>query len=171
MREVILDTETTGIFSLDRHRVVEIACVELVNMMATGRSLQLYLNPEMPMPAEAYKVHGLSDEFLADKPLFADKVDELIEFLGDAQLVIHNAQFDLGFINAELVRAGRPQLTNAYVDSYLLAKRNFPLKLATLGALCQRLNIDYTLGARYSALAASELLAKIYLELSKEATA
>ena len=171
MREVILDTEATGIFSLDRHRLVEIGCVELVNMVATGRSLQLYLNPEMPMPANAQEVHGLSDEFLADKPLFADTADELIEFLGDALLVIHNAQFHLDFLNAELARAGRPKLTNAYVDTHLLAKRNSPVKPASLKALCQRFNIDYTQGARHSALAASGLLAKIYLELSRDATA
>ena len=107
MREIVLDTETTGLDPLAGHRVVEIGCIELVNLVATGRSLQIYLNPEMPMPAGAQEVHGLTDEFLADKPLFADKAEELLEFLGDAQLVIHNAQFDLGFLNAELARVGK----------------------------------------------------------------
>ncbi|MBN9536917.1 MAG: DNA polymerase III subunit epsilon [Alphaproteobacteria bacterium] len=166
MREVVLDTETTGLDPLAGHRLVEIGCVELVNMVATGRSLQLYLNPEMLMPAEAYKVHGLSDEFLADKPLFADKVDALIEFLGDAQLVIHNAQFDLGFINAELVRAGRLKLTNEYVDTVSLARRKFPGQRASLDALCERFNIDNTKRTKHGALLDSELLAEVYLELS-----
>ena len=166
MREIVLDTETTGFDPLAGDRVVEIGCVELVNMVATGRSLQLYLNPEMPMPVAAYNVHGLSDEFLADKPLFADKVDELIEFLGDAQLVIHHAQFDLSFLNAELVRAGRPKLTNESVDTVSLAKRKFPSQRNTLDALCQRFGIDNTKRTKHGALLDSELLAEVYLELS-----
>ena len=166
MREVVLDTETTGLDPLAGHRLVEIGCVELMNMVATGRSLQLYLNPEMLMPAEALRVHGLTDEFLADKPLFADKVDELIEFLGDAQLVIHNAQFDLGFLNAELVRAGRAKLVNEYVDTVSLARRKFPGQRASLDALCERFSIDNTKSTKHGALLDSELLAEVYLELS-----
>ncbi len=166
MREVVLDTETTGLDPLAGHRVVEIGCIELVNMVATGRSLQLYLNPEMPMPAGAQEVHGLTDEFLADKPLFADKVEELIEFLGDAQLVIHNAQFDLGFLNAELARAGRAKLTNDYVDTVSLARRKFPGQRASLDALCDRFSIDNTKRTKHGALLDSELLAEVYLELS-----
>ena len=166
MREVVLDTETTGLDPLAGHRVVEVGCIELVNMVATGRSLQLYLNPEMPMPAGAQEVHGLTDEFLADKPLFADKVDELLEFLGDAQLVIHNAQFDLGFLNAELERAGRPKLINDYVDTVSMARRKFPGQRASLDALCERFSIDNTKRAKHGALLDSELLAEVYLELS-----
>ena len=166
MREVVLDTETTGLDPLAGHRVVEIGCIELVNMVATGRSLQLYLNPEMPMPAGAQEVHGLSDEFLADKPLFADKVEEFIEFLGDAQLVIHNAQFDLGFLNAELARVGRAKLTNDYVDTVSLARRKFPGQRASLDALCDRFSIDNTKRTKHGALLDSELLAEVYLELS-----
>ena len=166
MREVVLDTETTGLDPLAGHRVVEIGCIELVNMVATGRSLQLYLNPEMPMPAGAQEVHGLTDEFLADKPLFADKVEELIEFLGDAQLVIHNAQFDLGFLNAELARVGRAKLTNDYVDTVSLARRKFPGQRASLDALCDRFSIDNTKRTKHGALLDSELLAEVYLELS-----
>ena len=166
MREVVLDTETTGLDPLAGHRVVEIGCIELVNMVATGRSLQLYLNPEMPMPAGAQEVHGLTDEFLADKPLFADKVEELIEFLGEAQLVIHNAQFDLGFLNAELARAGRAKLTNDYVDTVSLARRKFPGQRASLDALCDRFSIDNTKRTKHGALLDSELLAEVYLELS-----
>jgi len=166
MREVVLDTETTGLDPLAGHRVVEIGCIELVNMVATGRSLQLYLNPEMPMPAGAQEVHGLTDEFLADKPLFADKVGELIEFLGDAQLVIHNAQFDLGFLNAELARTGRAKLANDYVDTVSLARRKFPGQRASLDALCDRFGIDNTKRTKHGALLDSELLAEVYLELS-----
>ena len=166
MREVVLDTETTGLDPLAGNRVVEIGCIELVNLVATGRSLQLYLNPEMPMPAGAQEVHGLSDEFLADKPLFADKADELLEFLGDAQLVIHNAQFDLGFLNAELTRAGKPKLTNAYVDTVSMARRKFPGQRASLDSLCDRFGIDNTKRTKHGALLDSELLAEVYLELS-----
>ena len=166
MREVVLDTETTGLDPLAGHRVVEIGCIELVNLVATGRSLQLYLNPEMPMPAGAQEVHGLTDEFLADKPLFADKAEELLEFLGDAQLVIHNAQFDLGFLNAELARVGKPKLTNDYVDTVSMARRKFPGQRASLDSLCDRFGIDNTKRTKHGALLDSELLAEVYLELS-----
>lgn len=166
MREVVLDTETTGLDPLAGNRVVEIGCIELVNMVATGRSLQIYFNPEMPMPAGAEEVHGLSDDFLADKPLFADKVDELLEFLGDAQLVIHNAQFDLGFLNAELERVGKPKLTNDYVDTVSMARRKFPGQRASLDALCERFGVDNTKRTKHGALLDSELLAEVYLELS-----
>lgn len=166
MREIVLDTETTGLDPLAGHRVVEIGCIELVNMVATGRSLQLYLNPEMPMPAGAEEVHGLTDDFLSDKPLFADKVDELLAFLGDAQLVIHNAQFDLGFLNAELARVGRGKLVNEYVDTVSMARRKFPGQRASLDALCERFSIDNTKRTKHGALLDSELLAEVYLELS-----
>ncbi|MBL0898140.1 MAG: DNA polymerase III subunit epsilon [Reyranella sp.] len=166
MREVVLDTETTGLDPLAGNRIVEIGCIELVNMVATGRSLQLYLNPEMPMPAGAQEVHGLDDAFLADKPLFADKVDELLAFLGDAQLVIHNAQFDLGFLNAELERVGKPKLSNDYVDTVSMARRKFPGQRASLDALCERFGIDNTKRTKHGALLDSELLAEVYLELS-----
>lgn len=166
MREIVLDTETTGLDPLAGHRVVEIGCIELVNMVATGRSLQLYLNPEMPMPAGAEEVHGLTDDFLSDKPLFADKVDEVLAFLGDAQLVIHNAQFDLGFLNAELARVGRGKLANEYVDTVSMARRKFPGQRASLDALCERFSIDNTKRTKHGALLDSELLAEVYLELS-----
>ncbi len=166
MREIVLDTETTGLDPLAGHRVVEIGCIELVNMVATGRSLQLYLNPEMPMPAGAQDIHGLTDEFLADKPLFADKVEELLEFIGDAQLVIHNAQFDLGFLNAELERLKRPKLANTYVDTVSVARRKFPGQHASLDALCERFAIDNSNRTKHGALLDAELLAEVYLELS-----
>ena len=165
-RFAIIDTETTGFDPLSGHRVVEIGCIELVNLVATGRSLQLYLNPEMPMPAGAQEVHGLTDEFLADKPLFADKAEELLEFLGDAQLIIHNAQFDLGFLNAEFSRVGRPRLANDYVDTVSMSRRKFPGQRASLDALCERFGIDNARRTKHGALLDSELLAEVYLELS-----
>ena len=142
MREIVLDTETTGLDPLAGHRVVEVGCIELVNTVATGKTFHAYFNPEMIMPAGAQDIHGLSDEFLADKSLFADKVEEFLEFIGDAQLVIHNAQFDIGFLNAELERAGKPKLTNAYVDTVSVARRKFPGQRASLDALCERFSID-----------------------------
>ena len=166
MREIVLDTETTGLDPLAGHRVVEIGCIELENMVATGRSLQLYLNPEMPMPMGAQDIHGLTDEFLADKPLFADKVEELLEFIGDAQLVIHNAQFDLGFLNAELERLQKPALSNVYVDTVSVARRKFPGQRASLDALCERSSIDNSNRTKHGALLDAELLAEVYLELS-----
>lgn len=166
MREIVLDTETTGLDPGAGHRVVEVGCIELVNMVATGSSLQLYLNPEMPMPTAAQEVHGLTDAFLADKPLFADKVEEFLEFIGDAQLVIHNAQFDLGFLNAELDRLKLPKLDNPYVDTVSMARRKFPGQRASLDALCDRFGIDNSNRTKHGALLDAELLAEVYLELS-----
>lgn len=166
MREIVLDTETTGLDPLAGHRVVELGCVELENTVATGRSFHCYFNPEMTMPAGAEEIHGLSDAFLADKPLFADKVEEFLAFIGDARLVIHNAQFDIGFLNAELERAGRPRLTNEYVDTVTVARRKFPGQRVSLDALCERFSVDNSNRTKHGALLDSELLAEVYLELS-----
>jgi len=166
MREIVLDTETTGLDPGAGHRVVEVGCIELVNMVATGNALQLYLNPEMPMPTAAQEVHGLTDAFLSDKPLFADKVEEFLKFIGDAQLVIHNAQFDLGFLNAELDRLKLPKLDNPYVDTVSMARRKFPGQRASLDALCERFDIDNSNRTKHGALLDAELLAEVYLELS-----
>jgi DNA polymerase-3 subunit epsilon len=166
MREIVLDTETTGLDPGAGHRVVEVGCIELVNMVATGNSLQLYLNPEMPMPTAAQEVHGLTDAFLADKPLFADKAEEFLKFIGDAQLVIHNAQFDLGFLNAELERLKLPKIGNPYVDTVSMARRKFPGQRASLDALCERFDIDNSNRTKHGALLDAELLAEVYLELS-----
>jgi DNA polymerase III subunit epsilon len=166
MREIVLDTETTGLDPLAGHRVVEVGCIELVNTVATGKTFHAYFNPEMIMPAGAQDIHGLSDEFLADKPLFADKVEEFLEFIGDAQLVIHNAQFDIGFLNAEFERIGKPRLVNAYVDTVSVARRKFPGQRASLDALCERFSIDNSSRTKHGALLDSELLAEVYLELS-----
>ena len=166
MREIVLDTETTGLDPQAGHRVVEIGCIELVNLVATGRTFHVYFNPEMPMPAGAEDVHGLSDAFLADKPLFADKAAEFLEFLGEDQLVIHNAQFDIGFLNAELERAGHRKLANPYIDTVSVARRKFPGQRASLDALCERFGIDNSNRVKHGALLDSELLAEVYLELS-----
>jgi DNA polymerase-3 subunit epsilon len=166
MREIVLDTETTGLDPLTGHRIVEVGCIEIENLVATGRSFQAYFNPEREMPQGAMDVHGLSDAFLSDKPLFAERVEEMLTFIGDAQLVIHNAQFDIGFLNAELERAGWPKLTNAYVDTVSMARRKFPGQRASLDALCERFSIDNSSRTKHGALLDSELLAEVYLELS-----
>jgi DNA polymerase III subunit epsilon len=166
MREIVLDTETTGLDPLAGHRVVEVGCIELVNTVATGKTFHTYFNPEMLMPAGAQDVHGLSDEFLADKPRFGERVEELLAFLADDQLVIHNAQFDIGFLNAELERVGRPGLTNAYVDTVSMARKKFPGQRASLDALCERFGIDNSSRTKHGALLDSELLAEVYLELT-----
>lgn len=166
MREIVLDTETTGLDPLAGHRVVELGCIELVNLVATGRTFHAYFNPEMLMPAGAQDVHGLSDDFLADKPRFGERAEEFLDFIGDAQLVIHNAQFDLGFLNAELARVGKARLVNAYVDTVSMARKKFPGQRASLDALCDRLGVDNSGRTKHGALLDSELLAEVYLELS-----
>jgi len=166
MREIVLDTETTGLDPLAGHRVVEVGCIELVNTVATGKTFHAYFNPEMIMPTGAQDVHGLTDEFLADKPLFAERIEEFLAFIADAQLVIHNAQFDIGFLNAELERVGRPRLANAYVDTVSVARRKFPGQRASLDALCERFSIDNSARTKHGALLDAELLAEVYLELS-----
>jgi DNA polymerase-3 subunit epsilon len=166
MREIVLDTETTGLDPLAGHRVVELGCIELVNLVATGRTFHAYFNPEMLMPAGAQDVHGLSDDFLADKPRFGERAEEFLEFIGDAQLVIHNAQFDLGFLNAELARVGKAKLVNAYVDTVSVARKKFPGQRNSLDALCDRFGVDNSSRTKHGALLDSELLAEVYLELS-----
>ena len=157
MREIVLDTETTGLDPAAGHRVVELGCIELMNLVATGRTFHVYFNPEMIMPTGAKDVHGLSDEFLADKPLFAEHADAFLEFIGDAQL---------GFLNAELGRINKPKLTNAYVDTVTMARRKFPGQRASLDSLCERFGIDNSSRTKHGALLDSELLAEVYLELS-----
>ncbi len=144
---------------------MEIDCIELVNHLPTGRTFHRYLNPERAMSAGAFEIHGLSDSFLAAQPRFADIVDELLAFIGDGPLVIHNAEFDLGFLCAELERCGRPALTCRAVDTLELARRKFPGAPASLDALCRRFGIDNSARAKHGALLDSELLAEVYLEL------
>lgn len=166
MREIVLDTETTGLYPAQGHRIVEIGCVELINHVATDRHLQLYINPERPMDAEAEAVHGLSDAFLADKPVFAEIADAFLKFIGDAPLVIHNASFDIGFLNAELARLGYPSLPmDRAIDTVKIARKRFPGAQASLDALCRRYGVDLSDRSLHGALLDSNLLARVYLEL------
>jgi DNA polymerase-3 subunit epsilon len=166
MREIILDTETTGLSAKDGHRVVEIGCVEVVNYVATGQTFHRYLNPERDMPAEAAAIHGLTEDFLADKPIFTQVVEEFLAFLGESRLVIHNAAFDMGFLNAELERAGFLALPpSRALDTVELARRQFPGMRNSLDALCERFGIDKSARSFHGALLDAELLAEVYLEL------
>ena len=166
MREIVLDTETTGLDPASGHRIVEIGCVELLNHVATGNTFHTYINPQRDMPAEAEAVHGLSIEFLSDKRLFADIVDGFIEFIGTSPVIAHNAMFDLGFINAELTAVDRPPLsTERAIDTVQIARRKFPGGQANLDALCRRFNIDLSARVKHGALLDAELLAEVYLEL------
>jgi DNA polymerase-3 subunit epsilon len=166
MREIVLDTETTGLDPFQGDRLVEIGCVELVNRIPSGQTFHRYFYPERGMPAEALAIHGLTEEFLKDKPLFADVVDDLIGFLGDAPLVIHNATFDLGFLNAELERAGRPLVgRERTVDTLFIARRKHPGGANRLDDLCARYAIDNSRRTKHGALLDAELLAEVYVEL------
>lgn len=166
MREVVCDTETTGFDPDDGHRIVEIGCVELADHFPTGRSLQIYLNPERDIPLESQRIHGLTPEFLSDKALFAHIADELLEFFGDAPLVIHNAGFDIKFINAELARLGKPPIPLARtIDTIEIAKRKFPGARYSLDELCKRFAVDLSVRSKHGALIDAQLTAEIYLEL------
>jgi DNA polymerase III subunit epsilon len=166
MREIVLDTETTGLDPFQGDRLVEIGCVELVNGIPSGQTFHRYFCPERTMPPEALAIHGLTDEFLKDKPLFADAVDDLVAFLGDAPLVIHNAAFDIGFLNAELERVGRPLIARErMVDTLLIARRKHPGGANRLDDLCVRYAIDNSHRTKHGALLDAELLAEVYVEL------
>ncbi|WP_184042327.1 DNA polymerase III subunit epsilon [Roseospira visakhapatnamensis] len=166
MREIVLDTETTGFDPDQGDRIVEIGALELLNHVATGRTYHVYLNPERDMPEGAYRVHGLSSAFLADKPLFHEVVDAFLTFIADSALVIHNAAFDMKFLNAELARIDRPPLSmDRAIDTVTMARRKFPGAPASLDALCRRFAIDNAHRALHGALLDSELLAEVYLEL------
>jgi len=166
VREIVLDTETTGLDPVAGHRLVEIGCVELVNRLPSGQHFHRYVNPERDVPADALAVHGLSAEFLNGKPRFVEVVDELLAFLGDAPLVAHNAAFDLGFLNAELERVGKmPVGRERLVDTLLLARRKHPAGPNRLDDLCLRYNIDNSRRTKHGALLDAELLAEVYLEL------
>ena len=164
-REIVLDTETTGLSPATGDRLVEIGCVELINHIPSGRHYHVYINPERSMPEEAYRVHGLSDEFLADKPVFKAVVEDFRAFVGDAKLIIHNAAFDIGFLNAELERAGQRALTNEVVDTVMLARDKHPGARVSLDALCKHYGIDNSRRTLHGALLDSEILAEVYLEL------
>ena len=165
-REIVLDTETTGLDPATGHRIVEIGCVELIGGVRSGKEFHCYLNPERDMPEEAERVHGLSSKFLKDKPVFAEKVDDFMEFVADSQLVIHNAGFDMRFINAELARLGfAPIPMDRATDTVLMARKKFPGAPASLDALCKRFSIDLSSREKHGALLDAQLLAEVYLEL------
>ncbi len=166
MREIVLDTETTGLDPLQGHRLVEIGAVELFNHIPTGKTYHTYINPERDVPREAEAVHGLSGAFLEDKPVFSKIADELLEFIGDTVLIIHNASFDIGFLNAELAFIKRPPiLYERIIDTLALAKKRHPMGPNSLDALCKRYGIDIAKRTKHGALLDSELLAGVYLEL------
>jgi DNA polymerase III subunit epsilon len=166
MREIVLDTETTGLDPLTGDRVVEIGCIELYNRIPTGQTFHRYINPERDMPASAFDVHGLSAEFLKDKPPFAEIAEEFLAFVGDAALVIHNAAFDAAFLNSELERAGKPLIARErLVDTLLLARRRHPGGSNRLDDLCARYGIDNSRRTKHGALLDAEILAEVYIEL------
>ncbi|MCX5581391.1 DNA polymerase III subunit epsilon [Kaistia terrae] len=166
MREIVFDTETTGLEPLKGDRLVEIGAVELFNHLPTGRHYHVYINPERSMPDEAFRVHGLSTEFLADKPLFSAVVDEFLAFIEDASLIAHNANFDIGFLNAEFSRLGKPPIApERVIDTLALARRKHPKAANTLDALCSRYGIDTSSRTVHGGLVDSVLLADVYLEL------
>jgi DNA polymerase-3 subunit epsilon len=170
MRQVFLDTETTGLSPESGDRVIEIGCVEMVNRRLSGRTLHSYLNPQRPNHEDAVKIHGLTDEFLADKPLFATVADELLDFVAGAEVVIHNAAFDVGFLNEELRRLGRPKFTTAVAqvtDSLLMAREIFPGKSNSLDALCKRLEVDNSNRSLHGALLDAGLLAEVYIRMTR----
>lgn len=167
MREIVMDTETTGFEPSEGHRLVEIGGIELINHMPTGRIYHQYINPERSMPKEAFDVHGLGDEFLRDKPVFSAIAQEFLDFIGeDSKLVIHNATFDMKFLNAELGWIGKPRIADSRaVDTLMIARRKFPGSPASLDALCRRFGVDNSAREKHGALLDSEILAEVYLEL------
>lgn len=166
MREIVLDTETTGFEPSEGHRIVEIGAVELFNSLPTGRTYHQYINPQRLMPKEAFEVHGLGDDFLRDKPLFAAVGQAFLDFVGDARLVIHNAAFDIKFLNFELQKVGLPALSwDRVTDTLTMARQKFPGSPASLDALCRRFGVDNSAREKHGALLDSEILAEVYLEL------
>lgn len=166
MRAIVFDTETTGLEPLKGDRVVEIGGIELFNNIPTGRSFHVYINPERSMPPEAFRVHGLSDEFLSDKPRFHEIVEDFLAFIEDATLIAHNASFDIAFLNAEFIRLGHPPIApERVIDTLMLARRKHPAGPNSLDALCSRYGIDTTKRTVHGGLVDSELLAEVYIEL------
>ena len=166
VREICFDTETTGLKTEEGHRVIEIGCVELIDNSRTSNMYQVYLNPEREIPIDSINIHGITNEFVADKPFFRDIADEFLNFIGDATLVAHNANFDIKFLNNELAICGRPPLTNNVVDSLQLAKKQFPGQKNNLDVLCKRFNVDASRRTVHGALLDAELLADVYIELN-----
>ena len=165
MREVVLDTETTGLSTKEGHRIVEIGCIELENLIPTKNNFHCYLNPERKVSEKALEIHGYSDEFLLQQKKFKEIGDEFLEFIGDKRLIIHNAEFDLSHINNELKLLGKKNITNEFVDTLVLARNKFPGSQVSLDALCKRFRIDNSIRVRHTALIDCDLLAKVYINL------
>ncbi len=167
MREIVFDTETTGLSPAGGDRIVEIGCIEMLGRVETGRHFHCYFNPERPMPSEAEAVHGLGDNFLSDKPRFADMAEDLIAFIGDSPLIAHNASFDFGFLNHELGRCGRPAVCmTRMVDTLVLARTRHPGAKHSLDALCTRYGVDRSQRVKHGALLDAQLLTQVYIELT-----
>lgn len=165
-REIVLDLETTGFNPYEGHKIVEIGCIELVNKVKTGRVFHSYINPQRDIPQEAFAVHGLSAEFLKDKPTLIEKIDQFVEFIKDAKLIIHNAQFDMKFINYEFEALKLAKIENhLIIDTLLIARKKFPGSPASLNALCKRFNINLDLRVKHGALLDAELLTEVYIQL------
>ena len=167
LREIVLDTETTGLRVKDGHRIIEIGCIELVNKVKTGKIFHTYLNPQRKIDPAAYEVHGISDEFIADKPIFSKIAEEFLNFISDSNLIIHNAVFDMAFLNQELTISGRYTIPmHRAVDTLFIARKKFPGSQASLDALCRRFNISLHNREKHGALIDAELLALVYIEMS-----
>ena len=165
MKEIVLDTETTGISAKDGHRIIEIGCIELENLIPTKKTFHCYLNPERKVSDEAFKIHGYSDAFLADKKKFSEIVENFLNFIKNIKLIIHNAEFDLSHLNNELKILGKEEITNDIADTLLLARNKFPGSSVSLDALCKRFRIDNSKRVKHSALVDCELLSKVYINL------
>ena len=166
MREIVLDTETTGLKFSDNHRVIEVAAIEIVDYLPTGNVFHKYVNPQRDVPESSVDIHGITEKFLENKPLFKEVADEFLEFISVDNIVAHNAPFDIGFLNFELQRCGKNTLSNKAIDTVVLAREKFPGQSVSLDALCKRLSIDNTLREKHSATLDAELLARVYIELN-----
>ena len=165
MRQIVLDTETTGLRPSEGHRVIEIAAIEIVDYLPTGNTYQQYINPQRDVPESSFKVHGLSYEFLKDKPLFENVINKFLEFVGNDPIIAHNVDFDIGFLNYELNTCGKESLKNEKIDTVSIAREKFPGQSVSLDALCKRFAIDNTQREKHSATVDTELLARVYIEL------
>ena len=166
MREIVLDTETTGLKFTDNHRVIEVAAIEIIDYLPTGNVFHKYINPQRDVPESSVDIHGITEKFLENKPLFKEIADEFLEFVGVDNIVAHNAPFDIGFLNFELQKCGKSKLPNKAIDTVVLAREKFPGQSVSLDALCKRLSIDNTLREKHSATLDAELLARVYIELN-----
>ena len=166
MREIVLDTETTGLKFSENHRIIEIAALEIIDFLPTGKKFHKYINPQRDVPESSVNIHGITEKFLEDKPLFKDIADEFLRFVGSDNIIAHNAPFDIGFLNFELQKCSRDNLLNLSTDTVILAREKFPGQSVSLDALCKRFSIDNTQREKHSATIDAELLAKVYIELN-----